>query len=858
MNDKTSTQVEPASELLQIAHTCSRSATVDATELIEESDLPPRAPQVAEIAVEGAIYSYDSLFYYLIPSALATKVKRGVRVSVPFGRGVSKLIGMVFEVGDIPDIGDEKTVNKLKTIAAVIDSTPVLNEEQLKLATWLKDNTFCTYFDAVKSILPAGLAVVAATAQFSYNENNSLLLSQKEKDITEKLKQLKSQKELNSFISRLESDDSQVFNALIKKNVIERSENYKNKVGSQVVRVVKLAADGAPGDLPSSLTPKQRAVLRFLEECESASIKEVCYNASVTTAVVNALIKKNVLIEYEYEMRRTVVDVSSPQKNPAQVQLSAAQQQAYDGLRNMLAQGKSARALLRGITGSGKTMVFIKLIEYTLSINKTALLLVPEIALTPQMTGNFTEMFGDKVAIVHSGLSIGQRADEYKRIKEGSAKIVIGTRSAVFSPLEDIGIIVIDEEGEHSYKSDKSPRYHARDVAKHRATFHNALLLLASATPSLDSYHRAKTGQYRLFELEERFQGAILPDVYIIDMKAEPNNRFNFSMALLRELDENLRREEQSMVLLNRRGYHTFVNCIACGDVLKCQNCELSLTYHKANNTLQCHYCGFRRSMPDRCEKCRSKFIRQSGTGTQRIEEELRTYFPRARILRMDADTTMTKRAYETNFKKFGNKEFDIMVGTQMIAKGLDFENVTLVGILHIDKSLYAGDYLGYERTFSLITQVVGRSGRGEKKGRAYLQTFTPDHYVLELAASQNYKEFYEQEIAVRKSLIFPPLCDIFLIGFIALSEEKAYLAARRFIEIFATTFDGQKMPIRLLGPTKIGAGLINGKHRQKLIIKTKNSKTFREVLEKALRKAYKDILFKNVSIYVDINGEIL
>jgi primosomal protein N' (replication factor Y) len=385
-------------------------------------------------------------------------------------------------------------------------------------------------------------------------------------------------------------------------------------------------------------------------------------------------------------------------------------------------------------------------------------------------------------------------------------------------------------------------------------------LLLASATPSIESYHRAKTGQYALFELNERYSRAILPDVYLVDMKIEHENgnRGNFSSVLLDELAHNLSKGEQSLILLNRRGYHTYIKCIKCGEPVTCPTCLIPLTYHKHGNTVSCHYCGYSECMPGACPKCKCLHIYQSGTGTQRIEDELSEFFPEARVLRMDADTTVSKTAFETKFAEFREGKYDIMVGTQMVAKGLDFENITLVGVLAIDKALYAGDYLGYEKTFSLMTQVVGRSGRGAKKGRAYMQTFTPEHYVLNLAAAQNYAEFYEQEADVRKALIFPPFCDIFLIGFSAVDELVSENAAKRFLSILSEVLtQAAKMPYRVLGPTKSGTGRIGGKYRHKLIIKCRNSAAFREIISGALKTAYSDPCFKHAGIYIDINGEI-
>ncbi|MCL2077480.1 MAG: primosomal protein N' [Oscillospiraceae bacterium] len=765
---------------------------------------------IAQIAVEKALYSFDTLFDYLVPHELIDLVRAGKRVVVPFGKGsnsANKRVGMIFSVREA-----EYEPKKLKKITTVIDDAPLLSSEMLGLVKWLKDNTFCTYFDAVKTAIPTGLGL-------------------KLSDETDEVK------------ARYKGDITKIV-SLSEKFISEFSEEVPPETG---------------------LTPKQKTVTEMLLEYGSACIKEICSVCSVTPIVVTNLVKKGILTERLSERSRALSKDFEVTANLENIIFSPAQKQVFDGLKTLTDCGEAKCALLRGVTGSGKTSVFIKLIEHTLNKGKTAVMLVPEISLTPQMTENFKSLFGNKVAIIHSNLSIGQRADEYKRIKNGEAGIIIGTRSAVFAPLENIGIIVIDEEGEHSYKSDRSPRYHARNVAKQRAFHHKALLLLASATPSVESYHFAKTGRYSLFELHERYSRAILPDVYIVDMKTEQEfgNRSNFSHVLLEELAENLRRGEQSLILLNRRGYHTYAKCVKCGAAVNCPLCLIPLTYHKGSSTssigtVQCHYCAYNAPMPEVCETCKCRHIYQSGTGTQRVEDELGALFPEARILRMDADTTISKTAFETKFTKFRNGEYDIMLGTQMVAKGLDFENITLVGVLAIDKALYSGDYLGYEKTFSLITQVVGRSGRGSKKGRAYLQTFTPDHYVLNLAAAQNYAEFYAEETEVRKALIFPPFCDIFLIGFYSVDEKLSQKAANQFLEILKPGVNSQKFPYRVLGPTKSGTGRVNGKYRHKLIIKCKNSAAFREVISETLKTAYNSPEFKYTGIYVDINGEII
>ncbi|MCL1823860.1 MAG: primosomal protein N' [Oscillospiraceae bacterium] len=753
---------------------------------------------IAQVAVEKSLYSFDLLFDYIVPYDLIDKAAAGKRVIVPFGRNAGKKRqGLIFGVRE--DVYDPV---RIKKINAVTDEEPLLNDEMLKLVIWLKDNTFCTYFDAVKTVIPAGLGL-----------------------------------QLN-----------------------EESGSVKTRYKGDVTKIVSVS-ENADFSL-SELTPKQKSVIDMLEEYGSASVSEVCGLCSVTAVVVTNLIKKGLLEEHFSEQSKSISKDFSVTAKLADIKFSPAQQKVFDGIKKLADCNEAKCALLRGITGSGKTSVFIKLIEHVTENGKTAIMLVPEISLTPQITNHFKSLFGNKVAIIHSDLSLGQRADEYKRIKTGEARIIIGTRSAVFAPLENIGIIVIDEEGEHSYKSDRSPRYHARNVAKQRAFYHNALLLLASATPSIESYHLAKTGRYSLFELNERYSKSILPDVYIVDMKLEQEygNRSNFSEVFIHELGENLKRGEQSLILLNRRGYHTYAKCIKCGEAVSCPVCLIPLTYHKNNDTVQCHYCGFTSKMPENCRKCGCRHIYQSGTGTQRIEDEISGWFPKARILRMDADTTVSKTAFETNFAKFRAGEYDIMIGTQMVAKGLDFENITLVGVLAIDKALYAGDYLGYEKTFSLITQVVGRSGRGSKKGRAYLQTFTPEHYVLNLAAAQNYTEFYAQEADVRKALIFPPFCDIFMICFTSADENESEKAAEKFLGILSKILSEarEKFPYRVLGPSKSGVGRVNGKYRRKLIIKCKNSPAFRKIISDSLKTAYADNDFKYTGITVDINGEIV
>ena len=797
----------------------------------------------AQVAVENTLYAFDMLYSYEIPQSLSDKVAAGKRVVVPFGRGNKKRIGLVFRVsGDCPN-------TKTKPVDAVIDEQPVLSDELLNLCIWLRDNTFCTYFDAFRTILPPGLGYSLKTL-YTLPENFDGVLSDKERTFTDELK--KADKE--TFAALIAANPALV-KSLCGKGALTEQTSVKRRVGDESVRMVRVREE-----YDEKLTPKQKAVVDFLTEVGSASVHETSYGCGVSEAVVKRLIEKKILEMFDNVIFRTET-AEIAVENPENIVFSKKQQEVFDGLLELMNSEKPQCALLRGVTGSGKTSVFIRLINEALKQGKTALMLVPEISLTPQMVGQFRRLFGNEVALMHSSLSLGERADEYRRIRDGKAHIVIGTRSAVFAPVRNLGLVVIDEEGEGTYKSESSPRYHARDVAKQRCFAQNALLLLASATPSLESYYFARQGRYKLFEINERYNNAVLPDVYIINMQEERQigNMSTFSMPLLGELEENLRRGEQSILLLNRRGYHTSVRCLTCGKPIECPNCSMPMTYHKVNDSVICHYCGYMRRLDKVCPACGGKYFNMKGEGTQLIEDEISEMLPAARVLRMDADTTSTKNAFEKNFSAFGRGEYDIMIGTQMIAKGLDFPNVTLVGVLKTDNLLYAADFRAYERTFSLITQVVGRAGRSGKKGRAMIQTFSPEHYVINFAAAQNYPAFFDEEIALRDAQFYPPFCDVVTFGFSCVDSVKCFAAAKKFAAMLVENVKpfGNRVPLRILGPAQTIVGKINGRYRQQLLVKCRNSVSLREVVEKTLKDAYSDELFGNVGFYADINGNI-
>lgn len=813
---------------------------------------------VAKVAISRASYSFDALYSYSVPEELAAKLTSGMRVLVPFGKGNKKAVGFVARTYTEAEYNE-----KLKPVISVIDSESLVTDEMMKIIFWLKENTFCTYFDAFKSVVPTGFS-------YNFSEHYSLVntyidedeLSDDEKNIIDFLHCAKNQREIDNFLDvKGDPKKKKILDSLVDKGFVEISDQLKRKVGDESVSMVRLSENYISGSLQVSLTPKQTLVVKLLEESGCASVKEVCYMTNCTSSILKRLEDKGVIKQYKYEVLRDAIGELGDRQSPDDIHLNEEQTKAYDGIMELVKANKPSGALLYGVTGSGKTSVFIKLIDSVLKMGKTAVMLVPEISLTPQMLGKFKSLFGDKIAVMHSSLSLGQRTDEFKRIKNGEARIVIGTRSAIFSPISNVGIIIMDEEGEPSYKSDSTPRYHARDVAIQRCGYNNCVLLMASATPSLESFYYAQKGRFHLFELKKRFSDVPLPAVEIVDMQQEAaeGNDSLLSRTLSEKLGETLKKGEQAILLLNRRGYTTYISCVDCRQPVACPNCNIPLTYHKKNDRYMCHYCGYTMDNIEKCPHCGSQKLKSSGVGTQRVEDEIARLFPEARLLRMDADTTSSRYSYEENFKAFENGEYDIMLGTQMIAKGLNFPNVTLVGVISLDKALFTGDFRSYERTFSLLTQVAGRSGRGDKPGAAYIQTFVPDHYVLNLAAEQNYDEFFNEEIALRKSLTYPPFCDICVIGFSAPLESKAIDASRWVTELIGRYVSQNKVkfPLRALGPAPCTFEMINNRYRYRLILKTRNTADFREMIKYVLGEFYKNRDYQSVRIYADINGDI-
>lgn len=801
---------------------------------------------VAGVVVEKSAYSFDRVFDYLIPENIQDNIQVGCRVLVPFGRASKKRQGVVVSLHNNKN-------SKLKEISKLLDTTPVVTQEMLETAKFIKEHYFCTYYDAVKAMLPAGINYKITTLYTAVkSEETPLTIYQKQ--VYDYLLKAKEPVKEDKILADLGFSDKTVIDELLQKGLLRKSEEAFRKTGDAMLKMVALTEETDVSSV--KLTPKQQSVFEVLETAGAVSVKEICYYTGVTQSVVDSIVKKGLAYYYEDEIFRTPKATVTEEVKP--LVLTDEQDNAFKEIYSKVQQDKPSVSLLYGITGSGKTSVFLKLIEKVLQDNKGIIVMVPEISLTPQFINIFSSRFGKQVAVFHSGLSFGERLDEYKRVKNGDAKIAIGTRSAVFAPFEKIGLIIMDEEQESTYKSESTPRYHAREVAKFRIAKHNAVLLLSSATPSIESFYFAQQGRYNLSTLTNRYGGAVLPEVVIADMnvEAQEGNFSNFSSVLLENLNYNLDHNKQSILLLNRRGHNVYVSCTHCQEPVTCPNCSITMTYHSSNKRIMCHYCGYSMPYTNECPTCNGKGLRLSGAGTQMAEEELEKIFPQARILRLDTDATMKKFSHERKLTAFANGDYDILIGTQMVAKGLNFPNVTLVGVLNADQMLYADDYRSYERTFSLLTQVVGRSGRGKDKGMAVIQTYTPENNIITMSAQQDYEKFYNGEIAIRKAMLYPPFADICMVGFVSENQMKAVKASNDFLQLFINNAKQSypDLPLRILGPSPASVLKVSNKYRYKLIIKCRNNSDFRKLLGDLLADFDKLSEFKDVTVYADMN----
>ena len=799
---------------------------------------------IAEVALENATLGFDKKYSYALPGD--SKAVKGCRVIVPFGKANVQKQAIILNI-------TKGETEKLKTIKSVIDKTPVLNNELLLMCEYMKSHYFCTYYDAVKAILPAGISyrlkdyysVNPLFVDFSHLDNEEAELFK----AISSLGEVYYEKLKGSFDNLDENLDS-----LVTKQAVFKNCSPVRNLNDNTERFVKLiVSDDALASI--KLTPRQREIAEVVAEMGEVSVKELQYFTGVTLSVINALKDKQVVAIFEKEVFR-IPYRTNENVSCEEIVLTQEQQLAFDGMVNEIKSGKGVVSLLYGVTGSGKTKVFLKLTDYVKSIGKGIILMVPEIALTPQMINIFSSRYGKSIAVFHSAMSAGQRMDEWKRINCGEATIAIGTRSAVFAPVKNLGLIIMDEEQEHTYKSERAPKFHARDLSKFRAAYNNCLVCLASATPSLESYTAAKSGRYSLYSLKNRYGNAVLPTVETVDMKREmlKGNATGVSERLCEAIKENLENKKQTIVLLNRRGYNTYISCPSCGNVETCPNCSISLTYHTANNRLMCHYCGYSVPYTKICTNCGGEHLKFTGMGTQKVAEQLSLLFPEARILRVDADSTATRESLSNYLNDFSNGKYDIMVGTQMVAKGLDFPNVTLVGVIGADASAYREDYKSFERTFSLLTQVVGRAGRGENQGKAIIQTNNSEENIIELAKNQDYETFYEEEILTRKLMTYPPYCDICMVSATSVNSQIASDTINAVLKNIKKAVENEYKDIKLiiLGPSSASVSKINNRYRFKMLIKCKNDKRFRDMIASATCVPLK----MDASVAVDMNPE--
>ena len=812
---------------------------------------------IAKIAVSAATFAIDKPYSYCVPAGM--ELLPGHRVTVPFGRGNRRCEGVVLSV-------EAGSADGLKAVECVLDEEPVLTPYSLRLAAFIRERYFCTFYDAIRAMLPAGLWFQTRN-RISLTEDRSWKEKQIKKETAlaalKLLEDLGGQAEEASLRSAVPEEEAlqDALQYLLRKKWITAQLDYSRRTGDKTEKIATLASSPEEAMEYASHRPKsaamQKAVLELMCSVGSVSVKELCYFTGASAATVNRLEKLGYLELSERPVLRC------REIKPAQLEgplvLNEDQQAAFEGLESQRIGENPGVALLYGVTGSGKTSVYIKLIQSCLDDGKSAMLLVPEIALTPQLLGLLAAYFGETIAVLHSSLSAGERYDQWKRVRSGEAKVVVGTRSAVFAPCRDLSLIILDEEQEHSYKSENSPRYSAKEVAIWRGAKEKALVLFGSATPSVETMYRAKTGAYRLYTLKERFGGRTLPRVEIVDMRQElkQGNDLAFSSFLQDAIIDTHKEGKQTIILLNRRGNSRALVCVDCREAPECLRCSVRLTYHSANNRLMCHYCGYSQPVPDRCPQCGGP-LKQIGTGTQKAQQELEYLFPDLEVDRMDADTVSAVNTHEKILDHFKSEHVPVLIGTQMVAKGLNLPDVTLVGVLDADLSLYTDSFRAAETTFNMLTQVVGRAGRGDTPGRAVSQTLVPDHEVIKLAAKQDYDGFYELELGLRRMQNVPPFGDLVTVTFLGQEETAVLRGAAKFRDSLIACL---KQPgfmnetCTVLGPAPCAVPKINYNFRYRLTLRCQLSKNLRNLIASLLRQFAQDKINRGVSAFADVNG---
>ena len=812
-------------------------------------------------------YFLDRAFEYFIPSELRERIREGDFVTVPFGTSNRKKLGLVCELCDTP----EKSDVSYKPIVSVSDRSMSLDREMLGLCFFIKEQTLCTIGDAVRAMIPASALSRLEEIYRPTSITDAPELGEPILYVLDFIRK-KGSVRLDILKSRFGPLTEEAVKKLLSAGLIEKDFELRvTEEKSESFCLLSVSLEDADRILKGESDIKLRSanhigILKYLFDTETIEIreKELCAACGVSPSHVTALCSKGIL-----KREKRTVDRGIPvrhSRESKEILLNEEQNAAYGELCRLYSESAPRAALLFGVTGSGKTAVMLKTIDRVLSDGKGVILLLPEISLTPQTLDIFCSRYGERVAIIHSGLSAGERFDTHRRIKEGRADVIIGTRSAVFAPLQNLGLIIIDEEQEHTYKSDMNPKYHARDIARYRCTENNALMLLASATPSFESYKKAEDGAYTLIKLKSRYGRATLPKVTVADMRGDAAGGSLSPLGTLmsQRLIDNLKDKNQAVLFLNRRGYNSFVSCRSCGEALKCPECSVSMAYHTTGagydrGELRCHWCGRRMPLPKVCPSCGSEHLSRMGYGTQRIEQELSELLPDARILRMDTDTTSTKNSYEDILGKFRSHGADVLLGTQMVTKGHDFPDVTLVGVLLADASLYLDDYRAAERTFSMLTQVIGRAGRSEKSGEAIIQTNNPDNECIKLACNQDFESFYKNEIRLRRSLVFPPFCDIALLTLTSSDEKELLRASSRMSELLdkGLAEEYSDVPIVKYGPFEAPVYKVEGKYRMRMVIKCRLNKRSRSLFSMLLHEFSRSGV-RGLTLSVDFNPSSL
>jgi len=795
-------------------------------------------------------YPLDREFDYYIPAQMRSGITRGAFVTVPFGRGNRRRLALVTELCEKTDTPEDK----IKPIDSLCSENIRLSEPLLGLCRFLKEQTLCTIGDAVHAMIPAA-AMSRLSEFYTVADGQDSPVNVKGGRDFEVYEYVLGRGKVSeaALLAKFGARVGDSLKRLVADGVLLRGVDVKTGVGEAFSEYISLdmseetacAALQKQKGAPSLRSETQRRVVEILLERGELSIQTLMDESGANRQQLKTLLDRGGVIKMRKQSvyRQAYTTPASEQKEYI---LNDEQTAAFETLRELSQKGEGAAALLHGVTGSGKTCVMIKLIDEVLASGRSVILLLPEIALTPQSVSIFCSRYGDRVAVIHSSLSAGERLDAYNKIRRGDADVVVGTRSAVFSPVKNLGLIIIDEEQEHTYKSDSDPKYHARDVARYRCAHEKALLLLCSATPSVESYQKAVEGKYTLLKLKKRYGGASLPAVSLADMRqeAQAGNVDPLGSQLCDSLRETVGAGEQAVLFLNRRGYNNFVSCRTCGEAIKCPRCSVALHYHARggdydNGVLVCHWCGHKQVQPQSCPECGSPHLVRMGFGTQRLERDIAELLPEARLLRMDADTTGEKQAYDKMLGEFRRHEADILLGTQMVTKGHDFPDVSLVGVLLADASLYLDDYRANERTFAMLTQVVGRAGRRDKAGRAVIQTNNPDNDVIRLACEQNYEKFFENEIRLRRLLVFPPFCDIALLTLTSSDEKELMMGSMKLSKSLQELLAGKfsDVPTVVFGPMEAPVYRVDSKYRMRMVIKCKLNKRARALFSELLIK---------------------